>query len=366
MAVLDDGGNIVCDADVSLSIKDPSGSTTVLSTSNGEISVSDECEFLGVTDLPDYYTTYSVGGVGNYSLELTAITENGIRTINDNIIVQNSVPFDVQRDGHTRIFPMVPYVMNLIVTANEQYSGKITEFVPSDFEITPQSGLSINTVGNQKQLSWSVSLEQGQSITLSYEYDAPDVSPELFLLGPLEIGEFVESRQWQIASDAVVAIEIGESMTLVSGAYSAADSAGTDNTTCFIDNPNIIVGCAKIGKGDVVAKIRQTGVDPSTLTALTIEITASKAKCQGCFPADLAIMAYNSSTTVTTTAQVTQTITSNTNLGLFTINLGSAFINELVDLDATAGFEYAIRISIYQYTALEWEISDANIEDPIG
>ena len=34
-----------------------------------------------------------------------------------------------------------------------------------------------------------------------FEFDAPDISPEFFLLGPLDIGSFKEARQWQIASD---------------------------------------------------------------------------------------------------------------------------------------------------------------------
>jgi len=203
MAVLDDGGNIVCDADVTLNIKDPFGAVTTLSTLNGAITISDECEFLGVTNLPDYYTTYTVGEIGNYSLDLTAITENGIKTIYDNIIVQSSVPFDVTRDGPTRIYPLVPYTMSFTINANENYSGKINEYVPASFAITPQNGLTIKTIGNTKELSWTVNIKQDETVNLSYEFDAPDVSPELFLLGPLSIGTFSETRQWQIASDAI-------------------------------------------------------------------------------------------------------------------------------------------------------------------
>ncbi|KFM18079.1 Concanavalin A-like lectin/glucanase protein, partial [Marine Group I thaumarchaeote SCGC AAA799-P11] len=203
MAVLDDEGSMVCDADVSLKIADPYGLVTILSTANGQISVSEECEYLGVTNMPDYYTYYTVGETGTYSLELTAITDNGIKDISDSIIVQDYVPFDVIRDGPTRIYPLVPYTMTIPITTNENYSGMITETVPASFEITPQDGLHVKTIGEIKELSWNVNLKQDDSITLFYEFDAPDVSPELFLLGPLQIGSFSETRQWQIASDAV-------------------------------------------------------------------------------------------------------------------------------------------------------------------
>jgi len=37
-------------------------------------------------------------------------------------------------------------------------------------------------------LSWDVDLKKDDKIILSYEFDAPDVSPEFYLLGELEIG----------------------------------------------------------------------------------------------------------------------------------------------------------------------------------
>ncbi|UCC91729.1 MAG: hypothetical protein JSV39_00435, partial [Candidatus Aenigmatarchaeota archaeon] len=55
IAVLDNEGRMVCDADVTLEIADPNGTATTLATSDGTISVSPECEFYGVTNLPDYY-----------------------------------------------------------------------------------------------------------------------------------------------------------------------------------------------------------------------------------------------------------------------------------------------------------------------
>ena len=206
IAVLDNEGHMVCDADVTLTITDPSDNETVLSTGNGSIKVSPQCCVYGVTNLPDYYTNYEVGGAGTYvmNLTVTAVTANGTKSITDEFTVQNSVDFDVARDGATRIYPPVPYVMNFTIKANKDYDGLIREYVPASFVITPQDGLIVTTVGDTKILTWTRNLVKGETYNIYYEFDAPDVSPEFYLLGALEIGSFKELRQWQIASDVSV------------------------------------------------------------------------------------------------------------------------------------------------------------------
>ncbi|MEE8168538.1 MAG: hypothetical protein V3T58_06670, partial [Candidatus Hydrothermarchaeales archaeon] len=204
IAVLDDEGRMVCDAEVVLTITDPMGVETTLSTEDGSIVVSEECSYYGVTDLPDYYTNYKVKGIGSYRMDLTAITEDGERSIVDEFEVQSSIPFDVARDGPTRIYPLVPYTMSFMIKANEDYSGPIREYVPSSFEITPQEGLEVKTIGDTKVLSWGEQLKKGQTYILAYEFDAPDISPEFYVLGKLEIGSWKEAREWMIASDTTV------------------------------------------------------------------------------------------------------------------------------------------------------------------
>ena len=204
IAVLDDEGHMVCDADVTLTITDPGNkdSGTVLSTGNGLIRVSPQCSVYGVTNLPDYYTNYVVGGVGTYVMTLTAVTPDGTKSITDEFTVQNSVEFDVARDGPTRIYPPVPYVMKFTIKANKNYTGLIKEYVPALFKITPQEGLTVTTVGDTKILTWNKNLVKGETYNIAYEFDAPDVSPYLFVLGRLQIGGFEEKRDWMIASDA--------------------------------------------------------------------------------------------------------------------------------------------------------------------
>ncbi|MBI2141150.1 hypothetical protein HYU16_01880 [Candidatus Woesearchaeota archaeon] len=208
MAVLDDQGHMVCDADVTLTITDPAGEAATLTTTNSEISVSDECKVLGVTNLPDYYTTYKVKGAGTYVMNLTAATANGVRTILDNFTVQSQVDFDVARAGPTRIYPPVPYTMNFTVTASDSYNGQITEFVPASFVIAPQDGLTVATAAGAKVLTWNKALKKGETASFYYQFDAPDISPEFYVLGELGIGAWKEARQWQIASDLVPAQDV--------------------------------------------------------------------------------------------------------------------------------------------------------------
>lgn len=61
-----------------------------------------------------------------------------------------------------------------------------------------------------KVISWQVNLKKGESTTLGYDYQAPRVSPEFYVLGPMQFYQkgsnrvvFQEQRQWQIASDDV-------------------------------------------------------------------------------------------------------------------------------------------------------------------
>ncbi len=203
IAVLDDYGKTVCNASVELRIISPNRQETILSTDNGLIKISPECEIYGITDLPDYYTNYSVSETGNYILNLTADTYNGIRTLIDSFSVKENVDFDVSRNGPTRIYPIVPYIMNINIKANKDYEGQIKEYVPASFDILPQEGLSIEVVDDTKILTWEKKLISGNSYNISYQFDAPDISPYLFVVGSLEIGNFSEERKWIIASDLI-------------------------------------------------------------------------------------------------------------------------------------------------------------------
>ena len=137
MAVLDDEGNMVCDAKLDLKITTATASASdVLSTGNGKITVNPQCQSHKFALSPDYEAHYLVGASGTYNMSLTAQTKSGSYTISDQLIVQDAVPFDVQRVSATRIYPPNNYPVQLNVTANQDFTGTVTETVPDSFTVT--------------------------------------------------------------------------------------------------------------------------------------------------------------------------------------------------------------------------------------
>jgi hypothetical protein len=225
--VLNERGSTVCDALLRLKIQTSEGKQEELSTENGLIKQSGFCLGDNYTLEPDYFAEYQLGKQGTYVLTLTATTENGEYTITDSIEVkpEKDIPFLVERNGPTRINPTFEYQMQIQVTANQDFSGEITETMPYAFEVTGD-GFTQDLRQDRLKLIWKEDLKKGETKTLTYTFDAPDISPEFYLLGPLQIQSvnhesgimnqeseiensnietslvFAEQRYWQIANDA--------------------------------------------------------------------------------------------------------------------------------------------------------------------
>ncbi len=219
MAALDDHGSTICNANLRLTIRPTTGDQrrTTFSTDDGTIQESGKCAGNTVVEMPDYSASYQVRESGIYQMTLTNL-DNGYE-ITDSFEVREDVPFDIERIGPTRIYPVAPYEMKIIVKANEDFEGEISEYVPESFEILNQELRIINRESiildsvfiiqergdGEKALIWQkLSLHSGDELQLTYTFDAPDVSPEFYLLGPLRIGSFTEARWWQVAGDAVI------------------------------------------------------------------------------------------------------------------------------------------------------------------
>jgi hypothetical protein len=201
-AVLDNQGEMVCDAELTLTVTDPFGNQQILSTTNHQITINENiCKSKDLTLTPDYETSYKVNGSGAYSLHLTAITKNGSYSIDDQLTVSTNSPFYIERELATRIYPINIYPVIIRVTPSTDYRGTVTESIPRGFSINNVAPTSGQVISNQ--ISWSVDWKAGNSYELSYTFDAPDVSPAFYLLGPLTLGDWQEPRAWQIAGDAV-------------------------------------------------------------------------------------------------------------------------------------------------------------------
>ncbi|MEK7136799.1 MAG: hypothetical protein AAB853_00795, partial [Patescibacteria group bacterium] len=109
----------------------------------------------------------------------------------------------VHRRGATRLWPLAPSPMTITVDFFEDYEGPVTEYVPASFVITRARPAIVGPVisgapplidrttlddRDVLAITWNGSWKAGESAVFAYEYDAPDKSPDFFLLGPLKLG----------------------------------------------------------------------------------------------------------------------------------------------------------------------------------
>jgi len=205
MAVLDEEGEMVCDASLKLRIKNTSAAEAFLSTEEGTIIVNSECQLHDFTLNPDYEAEYEVGEAGVYEMELTAETENGRYTVTDSFEVRNEVPFEVERITATRIYPSVDYPVVFKIKVNQDFKGRVVESIPDIFIIQNETedgqsdrhsefiSESITEPHNgEKQIIWEVDWHQGETHELAYQFKAPNISPQFYLLGPLEFRQTIQ------------------------------------------------------------------------------------------------------------------------------------------------------------------------------
>jgi len=124
---------------------------------------------------------------------------------------------------------------------NNGYYGKVNPLEYLGLQNTYVLGANTSS-SLIKKISWNVSLKKGETITLGYDYHAPTVSPEFYLLGPLNFIDkdgknvFQEVRRWQIAVDAAqtfyTTTTAGASpYPTTSNLYSATNNSSSDVTT---------------------------------------------------------------------------------------------------------------------------------------
>ncbi len=307
LAVLNESGAMVCDAKLRLEILNPKSEILKLSTEDGTIKVNQEtCQSKEFTLDPDYAAEYKVGEWGTYEMTLVAETANGTHTIKDKFEVSNTIAFDVERTTATRIFPGNKYPVMFDITANQDFTGEIREAVPDSFEILNPKSEALNKFeiqnsndknSGEKNIVWDVDVKKGDKFELSYEYDAPDESPQFYLLGPLRFIEknmvashdtgissnilFEEARQWQIAVDAPIAQYSGGLLVYADGTTGTPKYKTFDDTTGFGSEQN----ASSVGS-NAIAWIRVAASPVNDEWIIATKDTGNVIKAQVCTGVD--------------------------------------------------------------------------------
>jgi len=166
--------------------------------------------------------------------------------------------------------------MQLVVKPNQDFQGKLNEVVPESFRVSGNNGLQQNTQGDENTLSWDVNYLEGETYTYTYIFDAPDISPEFYQLGPIQVDDFTEYRKWQIANDDLLPYAFPEA----DGSDDNWSSGTTDCTSgdCYVEvDSESGSECASGGGGAGNGSDSATYISSSTLNerqSFDIDISA--------------------------------------------------------------------------------------------
>jgi len=183
LGAVSESGNTLCDAELLVYIIDP-----LEYISEAVVTSSGQCNGNNFIDVPDFSTTVTPTVTGVYEVYVERIGPDGevIAHTSDTFNVVDAQPFALSRRGPTRINPEYAYPMLLTLSAQENFTGDIIEYVPLNFTILATDA-EVREVNGMHELRWSVDMQKDESISVEYTFDAPDISPFLYTLGPAKV-----------------------------------------------------------------------------------------------------------------------------------------------------------------------------------
>jgi len=139
LTTLDDQGQRVCNAMVNLTVTDPSGYNTSLTTTDGSLSNNPDCSREANNETkPDYSGTYLVNRPGNYSMTVFAQFNDQNYILVSSIQAIDSLPLYIKRsEGQSRFNPRNTFDAVITLKANQDFQGTVVESVPENFEVSP-------------------------------------------------------------------------------------------------------------------------------------------------------------------------------------------------------------------------------------
>ncbi len=183
LAALSPNGNTICDAHLALYLVDPNQFVSYI-----PVSASGLCNGNNIIDQADYLAHIPIDTVGTYEMYVEHISETGevLAHTQDTFTAVATQDLWIERNGPTRIYPPALYPMQITVTTDEPFNGTLIEHVPGNFTVS-DTDATVVFVDDLWELSWDLALGASSSATFSYSFDAPDISPYLYTLGPAEI-----------------------------------------------------------------------------------------------------------------------------------------------------------------------------------
>lgn len=193
MAVVDNTGIPICKANLVLTIQTPDKKETILK--DNQINFSSTCGDDNVTNSPDYLVNYKLEMVGRYFIKLVNPTTGA--EIENSFEVKKTRDLDIVRETAIRITPSksTRYPVRFKVTSTKDYSGNLTDLVPSGFSIPWQGPAKLEKTEKGTKITWEVSLKANQTQEFVYEYTPPEESPKFYQLG--------ETGNWQVVAGSL-------------------------------------------------------------------------------------------------------------------------------------------------------------------
>jgi len=195
MAVLDNTGKPICKANLVLTIQTPDKKETILK--DNQINFSSTCGDNNVTNSPDYLVNYKPEMVGRYFIKLVNPATSA--EIENSFEVKKTRELDIVRETAIRITPSksTRYPVRFKVTSTKDYSGNLTDLVPSSFSIPWQGPAKLEKTEKGTKITWEVSLKANQTQEFIYEYTPPEESLKFYQLG--------ETGDWQVVAGSLSA-----------------------------------------------------------------------------------------------------------------------------------------------------------------
>ncbi|HYM65292.1 MAG TPA: LamG-like jellyroll fold domain-containing protein, partial [Candidatus Sulfotelmatobacter sp.] len=174
-----------------------------------------------------------------------------------------------ERITATTVFPYSVYPVIIKITAKKDFSGQITEIVPSSFIISPlEKAIAYKSIQNQdtnQLILWNLSIKKGQSINIGYNYKAPLISPQFYLIGPLNMTSggtkvFEEKRVWQLAIDDISYSSTIKTTPGLIAYYRLGETTGTTLTDSIGTSSGTYFNGPNLGQAGSIFRDQDTAV----------------------------------------------------------------------------------------------------------